>query len=240
MNWLRNICPLSEKAITIKLGNVIDEKIHYQVVSLQQFIQELQIPGFVETVPAYCDLTFFYNPLELISAIPEAKQGITKWLMAYLSKALEHWQPANTMAGSAYVEIPVCYDSDFGFDLDEVAAFHHCSREEIIEAHYRHTYKVYMMGFTPGFPYLGILPDTLATPRKNQPRLTVPEGSVALAGNQTGIYPLQSPGGWNIIGRTPLKLFDKKKENPFLLATGDTVKFIPISKEIFNELSCHD
>lgn len=236
MNNYIHIYPLSEKAITIEAGNNISEENHYKVLSLQQYIHQLNIPGFVETVPAYCTLTIYYNPPEIIKEIPESKAGISKWMKSFLQTALEKWQPEqNPSIQTKIIEIPVCYDEEFGVDLSEVAACHNTSKEEIVRIHTSAIYHVFMMGFSPGFPYLGILPDSIATPRKSQPRLKVPAGSVAIAGNQTGIYPLESPGGWNIIGRTALKLFNKESENPFLLNTGDKIKFIPISKETFNE-----
>lgn len=156
----------------------------------------------------------------------------------YLSAQLNSWQPQQHIsANKNIIEIPVCYDDEYGLDLNEMAQYHQTTKEEIIRIHTGNLYHVFMMGFSPGFPYMGILPDSIATPRKNQPRLKVPAGSVGIAGNQTGIYPSESPGGWNIIGRTPLKLFDKEKSQPFLLNTGDTIKFIPISKKQFEELT---
>ena len=233
--------PLSEKAITIEVGNTISEENHYKILSLLQFIHQLNIPGFIETVPAYCTLTIYYNPLEIVKIKPESKAGISQWLKDYLQAAVEKWQPSQPIATqNKIIEIPVCYDDEYGLDLTEVAEYHKTSKEEIIRMHSSTIYHVFMMGFSPGFPYLGILPDSIATPRKNQPRLKVPAGSVAIAGNQTGIYPLESPGGWNIIGRVPVKVFNKENQNPFLLNTGDKIKFIPVTKETFNALTSHD
>ena len=241
MNNHIHIFPLSEKAITIELGNTISEENHYRVLSLQQFIHQLNIPGFIETVPAYCTLTIYYNPLEIIKTIPETDTGISKWIIQHLESSLVNWQPEQFISiQTNVIEIPVCYEEEYAIDLNEVAAYHHTTKEEIINIHSTNTYRVYMMGFSPGFPYMGILPGSIATPRKNQPRLKIPAGSVAIAGNQTSIYPLESPGGWNIIGRTPLKLFNKENIKPFLLNTGDKIKFIPISKEKFNESAQHD
>lgn len=241
MNNRIHIYPLSEKAITIEIGNNISEKTHYKVLSLQQFIHQLNIPGFIETVPAYCALTIYYNPLEIINNIPGSSTGIYQWMKSFLQTALENWRPGEYLSTqSTIIEIPVCYEEEYGMDLNEMAGYHNITKEEIIRIHSSAIYHVFMMGFSPGFPYLGILPDSIATPRKNQPRLKVPAGSVGIAGNQTGIYPLESPGGWNIIGCTALKLFNKEKENPFLLNTGDKIKFIPISKEKFNESEQHD
>lgn len=232
-----HIYPLSEKALTIEAGNNISMENHRRVLLLQQFIHQLFIPGFIETVPAYCTLTVYYNPLAVVKAIPESENNIAKWMTNYLQNQLSNWQPGDYLSfKKSSIEIPVCYDDEYGLDINEVAQYHQTTKEAIVGLHTSHTYHVYMMGFSPGFPYMGILSDNLATPRKKQPQLNVPAGSVAIAGNQTGVYPLQSPGGWNIIGRTPLKLFDKQKTNPFLLNTGDEVKFVSITKQEFEKL----
>ena len=228
------IYPLSEKAVTIEVGNSISEENHTRVLSLKRFLQQLFIPGFIELVPAYCSITVYYDPLEVVEKIPESGNSVFNWMKHYLETELSSWSTAMPLHISTSIkEIPVCYADEFGLDLEEMAALHNSTKEAIIELHTTAAYRVYMMGFSPGFPYLGIVPEALITPRKNQPRIKVPAGSVAIAGNQTGIYPIESPGGWNIIGRTPVKLFDTTKENPFLLNTGDTVKFIPITKEQF-------
>ncbi|MBI2730510.1 MAG: 5-oxoprolinase subunit PxpB [Sphingobacteriales bacterium] len=238
MNTSVHIFSLSEKAITVELGNTISEETHYKVVSLQQFIQQLYIPGFTEAVPAYCSITVYYDPVEVLHKIPESSKGISIWMKNYLQAQLNNWQPQGfSSVQQRLVEIPVCYEEEYGIDLAAVADLHHTTKENIIQQHTANTYHVYMMGFSPGFPYLGILPDSLVTPRRSQPRIKVSAGSVAIAGNQTGIYPLESPGGWNIIGRTAIKLFEKEKENPFLLHTGDRVKFIAIDKKQFTVLA---
>ena len=232
-----HIYPLGEKAITIEIDKSISEENHHKVLSLRRFIEQLSIPGFIETVPAYCSLTFYYNPIELVKKFPESRKAIFSWMNTYLQNELSNWQPGiNSTDQKLIITIPVCYDEEYGIDLNEVTTFHASSTEEIIRTHSSLVYTVFMMGFSPGFAYLAILPTTIATPRKIRPRAKVAAGSVAIAGNQTGIYPLESPGGWNIIGRTPLKLFNNNNENPFLLSTGDKVKFIPVSKKTFNEL----
>jgi inhibitor of KinA len=230
------IYPLSEKAVTIEVGNSITEEIHYKILSLNQFIHQLYIPGFIETVPSYCTLTIYYNPVEAVKKISESSNGIFNWMKNYLENELTSWQPGKFLVTqNKTVEIPVCYDEEYGTDLNDVAVYHNTTKEEIIRIHTAGPYHVFMMGFSPGFPYLGVLPDNIATPRKKQPALKIPAGSVAIAGNQTGIYPIESPGGWNIIGRTPLQLFNKENENSFLLKAGDSVKFVPVTKEYFIE-----
>jgi len=134
------------------------------------------------------------------------------------------------------VEIPVCYGGEYGPDIDFVAQTHHLTTENVTELHVRQKYRIYMIGFTPGFPFLGGLPQKLHTPRLKTPRNLVPEGSVGIANNQTGIYPVASPGGWQLIGRTPLRLFAPERSHPFLYQTGDYLKFKPISAEEYKAL----
>jgi inhibitor of KinA len=132
-------------------------------------------------------------------------------------------------------KIPVHYGGDFGPDLEKVAEYLCLTPKEVIQLHCSKPYFIYMIGFMPGFPYMGELPDALVTPRLKTPRLSVPAGSVAIAQKQTGIYPVESPGGWQIIGRSPVQLFDPEKEPPALLRMGDLVQFFPISKKEFDE-----
>jgi len=134
------------------------------------------------------------------------------------------------------IEIPVCYDKDFGIDLERVAQHTQISIHEIIQIHTSKTYHVYMLGFLPGFAYMGIVDERISTPRLITPRTNVAAGSVGITGSQTGIYPLDSPGGWNILGRTPIQLFNAGKEQPCLLQPGNTVKFISITKAAFDQL----
>ncbi|HET9055357.1 MAG TPA: 5-oxoprolinase subunit PxpB [Chitinophagaceae bacterium] len=236
-----NIYALSEKALTIQLGNIISLENHRNILSLQQFIKQLFVPGLTEMVPAYCSLTIYYDPVVVAANVPESKQGISKWIKNYLHTELSCWKPDNHLSQQSKItEIPVCYEEEFAPDLTEVANYHNTTKEEIIHTHTSIIYNVFMIGFSPGFPYLGILPDSIATPRKNNPRLKIPAGSVAIAGNQTGIYPSETPGGWNIIGRTPLKIFNKEKINPFMFSMGDCIKFFPVNKEYFLEHNQYD
>ena len=145
-----------------------------------------------------------------------------------LTRQLSHVR-ADALPPPRIVEIPVCYGGDLGPDLDDVAARHETTPDEVVRIHSGADYLVYMVGFMPGFAYLGGLPDEIATPRRSSPRTAVPAGAVGIGGQQTGVYPLESPGGWNLIGRTPLRIFDLSRETPSLLATGDRVRFCPIS-----------
>lgn len=208
------IVPLSDSAVLLRLGETIDPVINRQVRLLAAALTLDPFPGIIETVPGYASLTIHYDSLTLTHA------QVCEWLESRLSLAAETAsRPVKT------VEIPVIYN---GPDLDFVAAHCRLTIDEVIRLHTSTPYIVYMMGFTPGFPYLGILPQVLRVPRLETPRPKVPAGSVALAGVQTGIYPVDSPGGWRLVGRTALTLFDPQREPPFLFAPGDEVRFVPV------------
>jgi inhibitor of KinA len=215
---------LSESALLIKFGDIISLPLHEQVMQAKDLIDKNRFIGFTETVPAYNSLAVYYNPLQV------SKEEET--ISATLQK-----QPSNNPKN---ITIPVCYDKEFGIDLEELSLQLQLSTEEIIYIHKSKTYKVFMTGFTPGFPYMGIIDERLTTKRRSSPRVTADAGSVAIAGNQTGIYPLNTPGGWNIIGRTPLKIFDLNKENPFVLKAGDEIKFEAITKDEFENYAPSD
>ena len=223
--------PISETTMTIEWGYRIDPGLHQQVLSLNHALLQAPFPGFLETVPTYSALTVYYAPERIAREHPEPGQFVKNLLEERIHQSSGLWsRPGNL------VHIPVCYDDDFGLDLEELALVHGISKEILIQLHQETEYRVYMMGFLPGFAYLGTLKDAIATPRKPSPRPRVEAGSVGIAGNQTGIYPVASPGGWQIIGRTPYRLFDPGKTNPFLLQTGDTVRFQAISREKFEQI----
>lgn len=226
-----HIYPLSETAVTISFGDRLDDALHQQVLQLDQAIQQQPFAGWVENVPAYASLTVFYQPEKIT-----ATNRLTPFeqVCKFLKAALDDVKKAVTLTPQV-VHIPVCYEAPFAPDLDFMADFHGVSQETLIALHQQDTYKVYMMGFLPGFAYIGAVDEKLATPRKTTPRARVPAGSVGIAGRQTGIYPLDSPGGWQIIGKTPLKMLDWGKSDPFLLKTGDLVQFYAISKETFEQ-----
>ncbi len=222
------IYPLCETAITIEWGNSIDDTIHQQVLHVNSLLCQKPFPGFIETVPAYTTLTVYYQP-ELITAENSSPHLFVKNYIENLLRDVS----VEKIEEEKIISIPVCYDEEFGYDLDFVTITNNLSKEQVISLHQQHEYTVYMMGFLPGFAYMGKVDDAIATPRKPTPRAIVEEGSVGIAGKQTGIYPLPSPGGWQIIGRTPLCLFDLQKTAPFLFKTGDHVKFYGISKSSF-------
>jgi KipI family sensor histidine kinase inhibitor len=215
--------PLGDSSILIQLGDEIHPALNQRVHALDALLQN--IPGIVETVPAYCTLLVHYDPFVL--TYNETSDQI-KEKLTLLDDA--------THRPSRHLEIPVLYgnasdpDASTGLStsLESVATTLALSPSELIRLHSEREYTVYMMGFTPGFPYMGTLNEKLIMPRMSTPRTHVPAGSVAIAGSQTGIYPVDSPGGWHVIGWTPLKLFDPMNESPFLFTPGDVVKFVPI------------
>jgi KipI family sensor histidine kinase inhibitor len=214
--------PLGDSSILVQLGDEIDSALNQRVHTLDALLQS--IPTVIETVPAYCTVLVHYDPL--ITTYNQIKNRIEE----KISQLDE-----STHRPSRRLEIPVLYGNASGLDastllstsFDLVAATLGLSPSELIRLHSEREYTIYMMGFTPGFPYMGILNEKLTLPRLSTPRTRVPAGSVAIAGSQTGIYPVDSPGGWHILGHTPLKLFDPASETPFLFSSGDIVKFIP-------------
>ena len=184
------------------------------------------IAGIRNLHPAYCSLLVKFDPLKW------QHEELEKELRKYLG-CLDKVQ----LPEPRQVEIPVCYGGEYGPDLEEVAALHGITQEEIIKLHSSATYLVYFLGFVPGFAYLGELPRALVTPRLATPRKKVPMGSVGIAGNQTGVYPFETPGGWRLLGRTPLAIFRADSDGLSLLSIGDRVRFVPISRERFAELN---
>jgi inhibitor of KinA len=188
----------------------------------------------VEYIPAFTTVTVFYDPLYIADQISEKNQLPYEWVQGEIDRLLsdlkEHDQSSRT------VDIPVCYGGVFGPDLPYVAEQNNMTEEEVIATHMKGDYIVYMIGFAPGFPYIGGMDKKIAAPRRDDPRLTIPAGSVGIAGEQTGVYPIETPGGWQLIGRTPLKLFDPEKETPSLLQAGDRIRFTRINEENYKEM----
>ena len=229
------IYSLSESSISIEFGNEIDVDINRRGVACRDLILQGPFDGLIEVVAAYTTTTVFYDPLIVSQyASPHSPAGkvheILKEIIGRL-KENEH-SPAREV-----VSIPVCYDEELAPDLQWVADFHRVSKNDIVKKHVDQEYSVFMIGFMPGFPYLGILPPGLDSPRKQTPRTLVPAGSVGIAGRQTGIYPFDSPGGWQIIGRTPLKIFLPNAQRRALLCAGDRVRFVSISKDEFKQMA---
>jgi len=209
------IVPLGDSTALVQLGDEIDLTINQRVHILANLITTSCVNGIIETVPAYATLLVHYDPLVL------SFTQVKNILHAKMTQMQE-----NESRKPRQVEVPVQYGGDLGPDLESVAS--HCGLrvEDVIRIHCGKIYTVYMMGFTPGYPYMGKLDDALIMPRLKTPRTHVSAGTVAIAGSQTGIYSIESPGGWNLIGWTPLKLFDPESDSPFLFAPGDEVKFV--------------
>ncbi|PYU00410.1 MAG: hypothetical protein DMG38_08030 [Acidobacteria bacterium] len=196
-----------------------------QVRKLLRLLEQGPIAGVRNLHPAYCSILVKFDPLKW------THDKLGKELRKYLGRLNEVRLPE-----PRHVEIPVCYGGEYGPDLDEVAATHGITPEGVIELHTSATYLVYCLGFVPGFAYLGELPPGLVTPRLPAPRKQVPAGSVGIAGNQTGVYPFETPGGWRLLGRTPLAMFRTDRQGLSLLSIGDRVRFVRISRERFAEL----
>ena len=227
------ITPLGDNALVLELGTVIDESTHRRVQTAWRALAAAPLPAVSELVPAYTTVTVFYDPWAAVQAGAPAL-NIADWLGGLLRERLKN-PPKMEKTKPRVVDVPVCYGGEFGPDLARVAAQAKLSPEEVIKRHSKAEYLVHLIGFAPGFPYLGGLPKELHTPRHTKPRMVVPPGSVAIGGEQTGIYPLATPGGWNLIGRTPLRIFRPEQTPPVLLAAGDRVKFRVITPEEFSK-----
>jgi inhibitor of KinA len=231
MEQTHSITSLNECAALVSFGNRIDEVVNRRVIALHQRILAWPFPGFIESVPAYASLTAFYNLVE-VRKIKGNHPTAADWVKDQLEKLLAESAPVAVFTEVAPVEIPVWYE---GEDLELVSHQHRLTPLEVIAIHTSKTYRVFMIGFLPGFPYLGTVDERIATPRKNTPRTKVPPGSVGIAGFQTGIYPQASPGGWQLIGKTPIKIFDATRTSPCLLGPGDSVRFYAINQNEFEK-----
>jgi KipI family sensor histidine kinase inhibitor len=207
----------SDQSLLIYLGDTISLEVHSHVIKLLRALQSQPIPGVRNFHPAYCSLLVKFDPLEL------GHDGLQSIIQSRMQQA----DQAAIAAGRS-IEIPVRYGGEFGPDLDDVAAANGITASQAIELHASAEYVVYFLGFAPGFAYLGGLPEALTTPRLPVPRRSVPPGSVGIGGNQTGVYPFAMPGGWRLIGRTPLSMFDPERTDMSLLRIGDRLRFTPL------------
>lgn len=206
-----------DTGLAVELGEGIDLAVNRAIHRLRWALEALALPGIEALTPSYRSLLIQYDP---------AHRSMERLMLDVESVLEGGWTDADP---GRLIEIPVNYGGSEGPDLDEVAAHARLSPEEVVRRHSGVDYPVYLIGFTPGFPYLGGMDASLCTPRKATPRERVPAGSVGIAETQTGIYPIDSPGGWQLIGRTPLRLFDPDRAEPFLVRAGDTVRFVPLS-----------
>ena len=215
--------PVGDSAISIEFSKEISEETNKKIRALSKMIGEANIGGVVETTPAFCCLTIYFNPLEI-----SASKLRNKVLKLY-----KNYKDISTTKKKVFL-IPVCYEGDFAPDLDSVCSITGLDKDEVINLHTSTNYPIYMLGFLPGFPYLGGMSEKLECKRLDTPRTQIVEGSVGIGGKQTGIYPLSSPGGWRIIGRTPVKVYDKFRNPPVLYKAGDYIRFFKITQEEFN------
>ncbi|MDF2948472.1 MAG: pxpB [Sedimentibacter sp.] len=212
-------------ALNMEFGSNISEEVNKKIRAMALSIEVKALHGIVEMVPTYRSLMIHYDPLkvdfyELVNTLKKIEQNLDNIVL-----------PAPEV-----IEIPTLYGGDCGPDLENVASYNNITVEEVVEIHASKEYLIYMLGFTPGFPYLGGMDTRIATPRLQTPRSRIPGGSVGIAGEQTGIYPVSSPGGWQLIGRTPIKLFDPHRKNPILLKSGNYIKFKSINEEEYKKI----
>lgn len=217
--------PAGDCSIVMEFGNSISPEINQKIRNMVQSIDDSNILGITEVIPTYRSIQIIYNPLEvgyddLIHTLREMESSLSEV----------------QSSTARIVEIPTVYGGEYGPDIEFVAKYNNLTVEEVIDIHTCTDYLLYMLGFTPGFGYLGGMSEKIATPRLEVPRSTIPAGSVGIAGAQTGIYPIDSPGGWQLIGRTPVKLYDPTRETPVLLNAGDFIRFVRIDEDEYLDI----
>ncbi|MFQ5933318.1 MAG: 5-oxoprolinase subunit PxpB, partial [Dehalococcoidia bacterium] len=214
-----------DKSLYIELGDAISPELNRRVRGLVNAIDGAAIPGIVDLTPTYRSILVYYDPLKIDLA--DLKERL-----AALSR-----EATDSASGKLrIVEVPTLYGGEFGPDLEFVASHNHLSPEEVVQIHTGTDYLVYMLGFNPGFPYLGGMSERITTPRLSTPRVKIPAGSVGIAESQTGVYPLDSPGGWRIVGRTPVRIFDPARDPPVIAQAGDHVRFVSIDEAKYREI----
>ena len=217
--------PLGDSAVIIQFDDKISLAINQKIGAICRFLDEYTFEGFIEYVPAFSSIAIYYQPDKV--SYQELEEMIEE-MMSSLSDS-------DAIPPSPVIEIPVMYGGEWGPDLDFVAAHNKLSPEDVISIHSNTDYLVYMIGFAPGFPYLGGMDERIATPRRDNPRASIFPGAVGIGGMQTGVYPIETPAGWQIIGRAKVDLFDKESEHPVLLKAGDRVRFVPVEAELLSD-----
>ena len=226
MSTAYSIVPAGDSALIVEFDERIDPAVNARTIACADAIQAVNMPGVRDVVPTYRSVAIYFDPLRTDSDA----------LMQRIAHEAEHTSTPETI-GSPPVRIPVCYGGELGPDLAGVAVFAGLTEDEVVRTHSSATYRVFMLGFVPGFAYLGLVDERIAMPRHSTPRVRVPAGSVGIAGVQTGVYPADTPGGWQLIGRTPVKPFDAARSQPFLMKAGDAVQFDPIDRAQYDELA---
>jgi inhibitor of KinA len=231
------ITPLGDSALIVKFGDSIQKETHLKVRQLAEHLDRHPFPWMIEVVPAFTSVTIYYDVMKLMTegAKQEGEsltEGPFQMAAALVSELLLTLRDVNAPP-ARIIEIPVCYGGDWGPDLETVASRNGLTPKEVIEIHTSADYLVFMLGFAPGFAYLGGMSPHIATPRRETPRLSIPAGTVGIAGDQTGVYPIDTPGGWQLIGKTPIELFKPQQMPPTLLQAGDIVRFYSITREQF-------
>ncbi|HEX6922999.1 MAG TPA: 5-oxoprolinase subunit PxpB [Bacillales bacterium] len=217
--------PLGDGGIRVKFAEGVSPELNQRIRSFCRTLDREKIDGIIEWVPTYETVAIYYSPARIRY----------KELRERLAVLIQTDDDSSEEAGEL-ISIPTLYGGKAGEDLQKVARENGLSEQEVIDIHSGTDYLIYMMGFLPGFPYLGGMSKNIATSRLETPRERVPAGAVGIAGEQTGIYPLESPGGWNLIGQTPVGLFDQEREQPFLFQAGDWVRFVPVSQQEFEAI----
>jgi inhibitor of KinA len=218
------IVPAGDSAIVVEFEERIDPAVNARTIAFAEAVLAASLPGVRDVVPTYRSTAIYFDPL---------RTDVVAMMACIEREAARPAAPPPS--GLEPVRIPVCYGGEFGPDLGEVAAFAKADEQEVVRLHTAAVYRVFMLGFVPGFAYLGIVDDRIAMARRSTPRVRVPSGSVGIAGVQTGIYPAETPGGWQLIGRTPLKPFDPVRANPFLMKAGDAVQFYAIDRREYDQ-----
>ena len=214
-----------DSSVLIEFGKEISPEINGQITALVHLMKEQHIEGVVDMIPAFCSLLINYDPR--VISYGKIRRRLEKLLK------LEVRQEGGSRQ---VIQIPVCYGGQYGPDLENIASHAGLSPQEVIDIHCSGDYLIYMLGFLPGFSYLGGLDERIHTPRLANPRIRIPAGSVGIGGSQTGIYPLDSPGGWQLLGMTPVKTYDPARQSPILFEAGDYIRFVPVNEEMFRSI----